>query len=304
MSDNKSKKKLKLDAEVLASIFSPIRRAMGIPNDYRPNYAFTRYKVRTDWKDTLREGVTIQTGDPNFTYDEKTGELLYKGVKVLLYIRDQTNPYLQNVDLSQYTSKYKFHIAYCSTLESMYQQGKYEKYVVSTRNDGFFLVRLSNGHDVATSTQELKVCKNCLKRLNYKNYNNVTYPEQRRIYENFALEEFFSVKDGNYRFLGTLPRKTDKNAPVNEYTDDWAKISNMHRQRVNWKCERCGKDCSRNHGDLHVHHKDGIKSNNQVWNLEALCTVCHTKEHPHMKGLQKSKKPNKAKVQMDSLFWD
>lgn len=91
MSDNKSKKKLKLDAEVLASIFSPIRRAMGIPNDYRPNYAFTRYKVRTDWKDTLREGVTIQTGDPNFTYDEKTGELLYKGVKVLLYIRDQTN---------------------------------------------------------------------------------------------------------------------------------------------------------------------------------------------------------------------
>lgn len=304
MSDNNAKKKLKLDAEVLAGIFSPVRSSMGIPNYYPTDYEFTKYKLMIDWEDSLREGVTIGPGDPDFTFNGNTGELLYKGVKVLLYIRDQTNYHLQNVDLSQYKSQYKFHIAYCSTLESMYQQGKYEKYVVSTRNDGLFLVRLSNGHDVATSTQELKVCKNCLKRLNYKNYNNVSYQEQKQIYESFCLEEFFSVKDSNYRFLGTLPRRNDKNAPINEYTEDWESISYIYRQRVNWKCERCEKDCSHNHGDLHVHHKDGDRSNNQVWNLEALCTNCHTKEHPHMRGLHKRKNQNNTKVQMDSLFWD
>lgn len=303
MSDNNAKKKLKLDSEVLAGIFSPIRSSMQIPNDYQTNYGYTRYKVRTDWKDIFREGIQISPNDPRFTPNPKTGELLYQGVKVLLYIRDQTNYHLHNIDLSNYKSTYKFHVAYCNTLDNMQQQGKYDKYVVSTRSDGLFLLRLSDGHrgSEVTTTQELKVCINCLKRLNYKNYNNVSYSEQRQIYNDFSLEEFFSVKDGNYRFLGILPKKTDKNAPINDYTDDWTEVSNKYRQLVNWRCEACGKDCSKNHGDLHVHHKDGIKSNNQVYNLEALCTECHAKEHPHMRGLNRKKK-TRNKSEMDSLF--
>ena len=99
MSDNNAKKKLKLDAEVLAGIFSPIRSNMGIPNYYPTDYEFTKYKVRIDWEDNLREGVTIGPGDPDFSFDGNTGELLYKGIKVLLYIRDQINYHLQNIQL-------------------------------------------------------------------------------------------------------------------------------------------------------------------------------------------------------------
>ena len=43
MSDNNAKKKLKLDAEVLAGIFSPVRSSMGIPNYYPTDYEFTKY---------------------------------------------------------------------------------------------------------------------------------------------------------------------------------------------------------------------------------------------------------------------
>lgn len=276
---------LTLDANIIAKIFSSIRLKMRIPNNYSTNYGLTKYKINDSWEDALREGIEINARDSDFTYNQNTGELLYKGVKVLLYIRDQTNYKLSDADIYNYTSKYKFHVAYCSTLENMQQQGKYEKYVVSTRNDGTFLVMASNGHVSETSYQTLKICKNCLRRLNYKNYKNLSYNSQIGIYNNFSLEEFFSVEDGNYRFLGTLPRKTEKDAPVNEYTDDWSIISNRLRRLHAWKCERCGKDCSNNHGDLQVHHINGIKSDNNIRNLIVLCTACHKKEHKHMKGL-------------------
>ena len=281
--------KLKLDADVIAKIFSPIRQKMKIPDFYTTDYGMTKYKLNNSWEDALRDGIEITGGDPDFSYDSDSGELLYRGVKVLLYIRDQTNYKLKNVDLTKHKSTYKFHVAYCQTLESMYQQGKYEKYVVSTRTDGIFFVRLSNGRDEVTSEQELKVCKNCLKRLNYKNYNNLPYPKQREIYNKFSLDDFFSVNNGDYRFLGTLPRNTDKNAPVNAYTNDWQEISERERERHNWKCEVCGKDCSENHSELQVHHKNGIKSDNSPYNLITLCIDCHSKEHAHMKNLKHKK---------------
>lgn len=287
MSRDDIKSSLKLDADIIARIFSPIRNRMSIPNDYYTGYGITKYKINNSWEDALREGIEIKPGDSDFTINEKTGELLYKGVKVLLYIRDQNNYTLSDDDIDSYHSEYKFHIAYCSTLESMQQQGKYEKYVVSTRNDGIFLVRASNGRKTSTLEQELKVCKNCLRKLNYKNYKNVSPNRRNLVYKEFSLEEFFSVAGGNYRFVGTLPRKTEKSAPVNEYTADWNEISNHLRKIRRWRCQECGKDCSRNHGALHVHHLNGIKSDNNLSNLIVLCTECHIKEHNHMRGLNK-----------------
>lgn len=289
MIEEGTKGKLILDAEVIARIFAPVRQKMKIAAYYPTDYGMTKYKINNSWEDALRDGIEITGEDPDFSYDDDTGELLYKGVKVLLYIRDQMNYKLKNVEVYNYKSTYKFHIAYCQTLENMYQRGKYEKYVVSTRTDGIFFVRISNGVDEATSEQELKVCKNCLKRLNYKNYNNVSYSEQQEIYSTFDLDEFFSVNNGNYRFLGTLPRNTEKNAPVNSYTDDWQEISERERRRHNWKCEKCGKDCSKNHGDLQVHHINGIKSDNRIYNLIVLCVDCHKEEHAHMRNFKYKK---------------
>lgn len=38
------------------------------------------------------------------------------------------------------------------------------------------------------------------------------------------------------------------------------------------RCERCGTE------SVEVHHKDGDTSNNEWWNLEALCKPCHSRE--------------------------
>lgn len=86
-----------------------------------------------------------------------------------------------------------------------------------------------------------------------------------------------------------MPRNTEKNAPVNSYTDDWQEISERERRRHNWKCEKCGKDCSKNHGDLQVHHINGIKSDNRIYNLIVLCVDCHKEEHAHMRNFKYKK---------------
>jgi len=43
------------------------------------------------------------------------------------------------------------------------------------------------------------------------------------------------------------------------------------------KCTVCGK--THHEIMLDVHHKDRIKSNNELENLVTLCHSCHTKEH-------------------------
>jgi hypothetical protein len=61
-----------------------------------------------------------------------------------------------------------------------------------------------------------------------------------------------------------------------EYTPDWPAIAKIVKAEAAWRCVRC------NHRHdvaaarmLTVHHFDGDKSNNQRWNLMALCQACH-----------------------------
>lgn len=93
-----------------------------------------------------------------------------------------------------------------------------------------------------------------------------------------------------------------------EYPENWPEIAGMVKAKANWCCERCGKPHSRQDGfTLTVHHLDGNKSNNEDWNLAALCQRCHLSiqgkvnmfqfymfEHsdwikPHVAGMMKSR---------------
>jgi len=53
--------------------------------------------------------------------------------------------------------------------------------------------------------------------------------------------------------------------------DPWRKIALTHKERV---CELCG-GVPRNKRNLHVHHKDGNRKNNDLENLQVVCVWCH-----------------------------
>lgn len=266
-----------------SDIFSDIRDNMNIDNKLIVDKNFGKFSFNTDWETIEISGITITPLDKNFSI--KNNELFYKNTKVLLYIRDQAM-YGQPEDvLKNYKSGYKFHLSWCKTLQTMFNSGKYEKYVVSTRQDEVLLVRaIGSNNKVYESEQKLHVCRYCLSTLNYKGYRYATKEERDKIYNEFSLKEFFSVQNSDYSFHD-MPKHDEYSAKTNVYPDNWEHVSELHRKLCHYRCERCGKDCSHDHSLLHVHHKNGNKQDIRQSNLIALCLECHISEHPHMKNL-------------------
>lgn len=63
-----------------------------------------------------------------------------------------------------------------------------------------------------------------------------------------------------------------------EYSPDWPEIADRVRAEAGGQCIRCDHpDDPVNGYALTVHHFDGNKSNNEWWNLMALCQRCHLK---------------------------
>jgi hypothetical protein len=266
-----------------SDIFSDIRDNMNIDNKLIVDKNFGKFSFNTDWETIEISGITITPLDKNFSI--KNNELFYKNTKVLLYIRDQAM-YGQPEDaLKNYKSAYKFHLSWCQTLQTMFNSGKYEKYVVSTRQDDVLLVRaIGSNNKVYESEQKLHVCRYCLSTLNYKGYRYATKSQKDKIYNEFSLKEFFNVQNSDYSFHD-MPKHDEYSAKTNIYPDNWEHVSELHRKLCHYRCERCGKDCSHDHKLLHVHHINGNKQDLRQTNLIALCRKCHIQEHPHMRNL-------------------
>lgn len=61
-----------------------------------------------------------------------------------------------------------------------------------------------------------------------------------------------------------------------QYSEDWDQIGDRVRAEAGGKCIRCDHEHDPVNGyALTVHHFDGNKSNNEWWNLMALCQRCH-----------------------------
>ena len=241
-------------------------------NDYKPILNWEKHKP-IDWED-LYNGIEINPDEITICPD---GTFKYEGLKVLLYIRDN---FRYNLFSFIDNNLPKFHISECRTIKEMKEAKRYiSRYVVTNRRDGLFNIRINQQEK---PDQQLSVCKNCLTRLNYNNYNDPFFPNKRNsIFKNFSIENFFSLYIG----IQDIPPYTEKTAPINEYAKNWRKISRNYKDTKGWKCEDCGKSFAHENALLEVHHIDGQKSNNSPDNLKALCHICHSKQpyHGHMK---------------------
>ncbi|HIF9381511.1 TPA: HNH endonuclease [Photobacterium damselae] len=205
----------------------------------------------------LEQGKDVELKD----VEVESGLLSYKGRHVTLYIKANG-------------SSARFHISDCSTLQSMRSSGRFERYVVTNNTSGEFIVDTTYGEIKA----RLKVCQNCLRKLNYKGCNTTT--KIGLIVQNFNMAEFFSTYSSFFPHMPSRLAETAKSG----YTDDWSKISSHYRVEKNFECEECKVNMRSHRALLHVHHISGVKSDNRPSNLKALCIDCHSKQpkHEHM----------------------
>ena len=227
-----------------------------------------------DWE---RINVTLVTTGIEIPPDEiepaPDGTLEYKGRKVVVYIRDQNRPRSSDPEKLN-----KFHVSDCSTLQQMWRQGRYERYVVATRSDGLFIVNFlgAYGHGSQEDNVEcrLYVCKNCLTRLNYRGYCRRRY-EQDDIRNTFKLDEFFERYASE---ITRVPTETDTSASLNEYTSDWDQVSRRYKEMMGWRCEVCLINLRDMPEFLDAHHINGLRNDNNDENLRALCVGCHAEQ--------------------------
>ena len=268
---------MKLINFLVSPIFNNLREKMDAP--------LIEYNTKTNWEkinlDRLLEelktsGIDVDINDVDII--DETFE--YKGQKVILYIRDT---FCTPEEWDKYeTPSNKFHVANCTTIQKFIRNKKINRYVVSTRSDGNFIVNIFNRFnrdEILSKNHEgkLDVCKNCIRTLN-KIKNDLS--ESKWIFKGFSLDLFFEKFKSKEMFY-KKPIYTEKNSPLNKYDDNFSKISKEYRDSKNWICESCNINLQENKKLLHTHHIDFIKSNNSPFNLQALCIYCHAKKSNH-----------------------
>ncbi len=221
----------------------------------------------------LEVGIEIDLPDIEI---HPTGVLIHQGRQVVLYIQDQWKN-IRDV-LADGIRGNKVHIADCSTLEEMRRRGRYERYVATNNVSGDFYV---TGQDEyggqVEGTAKLRVCKNCLRRLDYKHYTR----NRNQVFQEFEWGEFFD----SYRpHFARMPTR-QAGVPDGVYTPDWKRASRQYREALKFRCENCGVDLTKHPRLLHVHHINGVKTDDDRSNLKALCADCHGKQpgHEHMR---------------------
>lgn len=223
--------------------------------------------LESDWKIQLETtGIEVNVNDVEI---KPNGLLHYRGEQILLYIKE-VQGFSSNMP--------KYHFTQCRTLTQKQADGSFDRYVVTQRKDGYFLIdrKIGYNHYERDKLEKLDVCKNCLSW--YGKYNKTFYT----IYD-FNINDFF--EKFNHTPITRKPIYTDITAPPSGYTDDWNEVSLKMRNKANWICQQCFKDFSQTKTGLQVHHLDGVKHHNWESNLKVLCYDCHAEQpnHQHMK---------------------
>jgi hypothetical protein len=260
---------MKIDIQDIIGGITAVRQKIGAGLvDWSPDSTWNPFDPN-GFRERLDKYGEIDGVDFNQIHISEDGTLEIGGRKVLVYIRDI------RVYKSYERKLPKFHIADCITLQNARAVGRYEKYVASNKTDGKFEIReLDSLGKTKNSVGELNVCKNCLERLNYKNYA-INYRQRNDIYVKFSIKEFFE----QYKATDIVqPKRNADTDPTNNYSKDWDTISRQRKRVKSYICENCHVNLATKLNLLQVHHKNRRKDDNRPENLVVLCVDCHSKQ--------------------------
>lgn len=168
-------------------LFVELRKNMGITADEKIVLNI-KTNIETIWNE-IKKGTEIDK-ELIKVHDDETLGIKGSEERIIVYIKEQY--FYPN----EKEKEYKFHIAWCKTLESMYEGKNYNRYVAVQKEEPEFLVDLINretGEITKNVTKRMSVCKNCLTVLNYKGYARANFTKKKEIYENFSLKEFLDT---------------------------------------------------------------------------------------------------------------
>ncbi len=223
----------------------------------------------------LRDGIEFEDLSGIESHPE-SGLLSYRGRQVVLYIQDQWKN-IHDV-LEDGTKGRKVHVASCDTLQEMRRRGRYERYVATNDVSGDFYVTGQDeyGGRVEGKTR-LRVCKNCLRMLDYRNYTR----NRKQVFQGFEWSEFFDIYRPHFDQMPMRRTGVFDGA----YAPNWDVVSKRYKEAHGFICESCRVNLREHAGLLHVHHINGVKTNNASSNLKAMCADCHRRQpgHEHMR---------------------
>ena len=251
--------------------FNNLKKHMGIPIDVYGSYDVGMQVPLIIKQLALPTGVAIDSlKDISVTED---GTLLSGNNRIILYIKDVSD------------FEPRFHMANCTTLQKMRDNNQIKKYSATQCETGEFEVYILKNNRAIPSNKRLSVCQNCLAVLSYKGFSMSEWDRTKRIKEvsGFSIKEFFQIYPKSLHVHSV--DDADKR-PANIYSSDWKSISYKIREYAGWTCQSCNIILAsvEKRRFLHVHHIDGVKSNNKNSNLRVLCIKCHAEQpnHQHM----------------------
>ncbi len=257
---------MRLDAD-----FSLLRRAvvqMGADHVqvHDPVSGAAHGREPVDWE--LPEGIEVKIDD----IETLQGLLTYQNRHVLLYIQDH-GWNVAEVLAGRHDGR-KFHVAWCATLEDMKRKGRFQRYVATNDCSGEFTITGSDeARQRVSGKTRLNVCKNCLRELNYDGYRH----DRKGAFARFDLQRFFETYSSYFPHMPMrLAGEQD-----GSYTADWPDVSRRTKESANYTCQECGVHLDQHRNLLHVHHVNGVKTDNRGSNLQALCADCHRRAPNH-----------------------
>jgi len=147
------------------------------------------------------KGIVVDPTEVDINSDGG-GLLEYKGRQVLLFLPKQFN----DIDLvrNDYTKGNKFHVADCSTLNQQRERGTFNNYSATNNiSTQFNVYGVDKNNKKDQFDTKLNVCQNCLKKLNYKNFNSVSFDQKKHIVNKFTTSEFFETYSVLFDYLPT-----------------------------------------------------------------------------------------------------